>query len=235
MKTKFVMLMLAVVTLAGCDNGARFVDCLDGCSVTDRDTEVVVVTEPAPPVDPTLEEEIAAILSEENDYRLGLGQTMLSNGLSCTLSTITGGSRIQSSIAGHNTLTGISNVATFLYKGLFNQPDTSISVGMNVLPEALRSIYKNMYLLRCQGFIVVTESGYYSFELTSDDASLLYVAGAKVIDNDNNHGSVTVTGQKYLRKGVHAFRLDYAQAGGGNQSLILTSGGESINPAFYAH
>lgn len=190
---------------------------------------------PTPPTTTPFEEDVQALLDDENDYRLGLGQTELSEGLSCSLSTITGGDRIQSSIPGHNTLTGISQVGTFLLTNTFNQPNTSINEGLNVLPSPLRNIYKNMYLLRCQGQLVVTETGYKIFDLTSDDASVLYVNGSKVVDNDNNHGSTTVSGMKYLRRGVHTIRLDYAQAGGGNQSLMLKMNGEFLNPLLFAH
>lgn len=224
---KHVFLLAAtIVILTGCGS-ANQIDCLDGCN-SPRIVEV-----PAPAA--TFEEDVANLVADENEYRTGLGQTALSSGLSCTLYTVTGGSRIQSSIAGHNTLIGITKVATYLYQGPFNQPNSPISDGMNVLPVPLRNIYKNMYLLRCQGQLVVTETGYYGFELNSDDASLLYVGGTLVVNNDNNHGATTVVGQKYLRRGVHAFRLDYAQAGGGNQSLILTSGGQTINPELYYH
>lgn len=192
--------------------------------------------EPAPtPVVTPLQADINALVLDENTYRLGLGQTQLSEGLSCTLYTITGGDRIQSSIAGHNTLTGLSQVGTYLYKGAFNQPDSPTSDGMNVLPPALRAAYTNMYMLRCQGQVVITDSNWYSFSVSSDDASVLYVDGAKVVDNDNNHGVTTVTGSKYLRRGVHTIRLDYAQAGGGNQALIVQMNSSSINPALYYH
>lgn len=207
---------------------------LVGCG---KDKLVVIpgptVTVPAAPLTET--EDVLALLADENAYRTGLGQTALSKGLSCTLYTVTGGDRIQASVSGHNTLTGITQVATFLYSDVFNQPDASINDGMNVLPVALRSVYKNMYLLRCQGQIVVTKTDYYNFDITSDDGSLLYVDGAKIIDNDNNHGSTTVAGTKYLRRGVHTFRLDYAQTGGGSESLILNAGGVSIPCMYYAH
>jgi len=225
---KMLLCVAALLTLAACA-GDRGDTGMTGA--TGAPGEVVVVPAPAPtPVDP-----IAAIIADENEYRLALGQTMLSAGLSCTLYSITGGDRIQSSIAGHNTLSGVSTVSTYLYAGLFNQPDSPISEGMNVLPPALRAIYKNMYLLRCTGQLVVLTSGHYGFELSSDDASLLYIDGAKVIDNDNNHGTTLVTGQRYLRKGVHTIRLDYAQTGAGSQSLQLTSGGMSIDPSLYFH
>lgn len=235
----FIMSLFIITTL-GCGVGLYKphdgIDGVDGDRGEVGDTGPVgppgVVPTPTPI--PPVQEAVNAVVDDENTYRLGLGQTMISEGLTCTLYTVTGGDRIQSSISGHNTLTGITSVATYLYKGLFNQPDSPVSDGMNVLPVPLRS-YTNMYLLRCTGYIVVTETNYYKFDLNSDDASLLYIDGSKLIDNDNNHGATLVSGTKYLRKGVHTFRLDYAQTGGGNQALQLTVGGASIDPIFYYH
>lgn len=184
---------------------------------------------------PPLQSEINYLIGDENDYRMGLGQSILAPGLSCTLYTVTGGDRIQATIAGHNTLTGIAQVATYLYAGAFNQPDSPATDGMNVLPPALRPLYLNLFLLRCQGQLIITATDYYSFDLASDDAGLLYIDGAKVIDNDNSHGVTLVSGQKYLRRGVHTFRLDYAETGAGNQALILKMSGTSINPILYYH
>lgn len=186
-------------------------------------------------VDSSLSAQVNSILAAENVYREGLGQTALSAGLSCTLYTVTGGDRIQSSISGHNTLTGITQVATFLLKKEFNQPESSVNDGMNVLPPALRSVYQNLYLLRCQGQIVVTQTGYVSFETLTDDGSVLYVDGVKIVDNDNNHGIADVSGTRYLRLGVHSFRLDYAQTGSGNQALIVKANGTVLDSMFFAH
>lgn len=186
------------------------------------------------PVD-DVQADINKVLADENEYRLGLGQTMLSQGLSCTLYTFATGDRIQASIAGHNTLTPLSSVATFLLKDVVNQPNASVGDGLNILPPALRPIYLNLFMVRCQGQIVVLESGHYNFELSSDDASLLYVDGVKVIDNDNNHGITAVQGSRYLRRGVHSFRFDYAQAGGGSQALVLKANGSLIEGRHYAH
>src|SRR4051812_41372656 len=74
----------------------------------------VYVTAPAEPVEG--QAEIDALVAEENDYRLGLGQTALSSGLSCTLYTITGGTYINATnINGASqspVLTGVVQVAT---------------------------------------------------------------------------------------------------------------------------
>lgn len=186
------------------------------------------------PVDP-VQADINKLVQDENDYRLGLGQTMLSNGLSCTLYTVTGGDRIQASITSHNTLTGVSQVATFLLKSVMNQPDSPVSDGMNVLPAALQNIYQNMYLLRCTGQIVVTQTGMYQFDMVSDDAGLVYLDGAKLVDNDNNHGATLASGSKYLRRGVHAYRVDYAQTGAGSQALIVKANGSLVDPMYLFH
>lgn len=193
-------------------------------------------TGPAAPVPEFDEnEEIEVVLQEENEYRAGLGQSILAPGLSCTLQTFTSGDRIQATIPGHTTLTGLVTTATFLYTETFNQPDSPGTDGMNVIPAVLRPSYTNLFKLTCSGFIVVTETNYQGFSLASDDASVLTVASVKVIDNDNNHGITTVIGSKHLRRGVHAFKLEYAQAGAGNQALILLMNNAAINPATFFH
>lgn len=190
---------------------------------------------PAPPTVTPLEADVAALLADENDYRQGLGQTELTAGLSCQLFTFTSGDRIQASIAGHNTLTPLASVGTFLLTKPMNQPDSSASTGLNILPAALQPLYLNLYMVRCQGQIVIQDTDYQLFDLASDDGSILYVDGAKVIDNDNNHGVLNVSGMKYLRRGVHTFRVDFAQSGGGNQALILKMNGSVIDPILWAH
>lgn len=195
-----------------------------------------VVYIPTPPAAPSDEQkDIDTIIADENEYRTGLGQTALTSGLSCTLYTITGGQFIQNDATHTPTLTGLSQVATFLHKDVFNQLDGPISDGMSVLPAPLRAVYQNMYMLRCQGQIVVTKTAYYQFDLRSDDGSVLYLDGARLIDNDGAHAPQTKTGSKYLRRGVHTFRLDYAQSGGGSQALVLTAGGALIPGAYLFH
>lgn len=200
--------------------GSDFISPSDEQAV-DVPTQVIYVPVTAPA--PTQQQDIQSIVDSENEYRTDLGQAVLSPGLSCALSTFTSGERIQASIAGHNTLAGLVQVAVYTYTGVFNQPDSNANVGVNELPAALRSIYTNLYLLRCQGQVVIQNDDYYQFSLTSDDGSVFYLDNAKLIDSDNAHGAVTVSGQKFLRRGVHVFRLDYSQSGAGNMALVLQS------------
>jgi hypothetical protein len=156
---------------------------------------------------------------------------MLTQGLSCNVWTFTSGTRLQS---GTGQLSGLVNVASFLLVDTINQEDSSSSVGMNVLPVPLRSLYKDMYKLSCGGVLVVLDSDHYNFSVTSDDASVLYLDGSKLVDNDEAHATRTVSNVKYLRRGVHTFRIDYAQ-NYGRQSLVIKANGELIDAKFYAH
>lgn len=198
----------------------------------------------APVVSPTLSQDIASLIADENSYREGLGQTELSSGLSCTLYTITGGQFIQNDATHTPTLTGLSQVATFLLTSSINQPNSNVNVGLNVLPAALKAnpSYQNLIKLRCTGQLVVTEDGWNNFDLASDDGSVLYVSdnsqgtnNTRVIDNDGNHGIVDKVGQKYLRRGVHSIELDFAQTGAGSQALILKLNGSLLDPMYLFH
>lgn len=69
--------------------------------------------------------------------------------------------------------------------------------------------------LKLKGYIDVPETGVYSFFFTCDDGGVLYVNGEVVVDNDGQHSSVLKSGQAALGKGLHAFDLDFLEAGGG--------------------
>lgn len=164
---------------------------------------------------------ISSIVAEENEYRLGLGQVPLAPGLTCSLYT-----NLSTALTLFPTSLP-SATATFSYLGVFNQPNSPASDGLNVLPPALR-IYSSWYAIRCSGQIVVTHSDYIKFEVESDDATNLYIDNVKVVNNDGNHGMVQASGTKYLKRGIHTFRLDYMQGPGGGQGLIVTSGGSVV-------
>lgn len=180
-------------------------------------------------VQPTL---IQEVLQEENDYRYDNGQTLLSKGLSCNLKTFTGGDRLQPSIAGHNTFNGLINVSSYTFAGSFDQAETSVNDGLNAVLPSLN--IKTNYVLKCTGYLVITDNDYYKFDLTSDDASLLYIGNSLVIDNDNAHAVTDKTATKYLRRGVYSFRLDYAQ-NTGNQALTLKMNNSIIESERFAN
>lgn len=208
------------------DNGIAGVDGKPGTSY---------IPEPTPE-EPEIDADqldIDNLVAFKNEFRAVNGQNPLVKGLMCQLFTFTGGDRIQASIGGHNTLQTLKSVGHFEYSGAFNQPESPIGDGMNVLPEPFRTMYKNLYLIRCQGQLVVQESAYYKFDLNSDDASLLYIGGSLLIDNDNNHAPTLVSRVKLLERGIYSFRLDYAQSGGGSQALQLKVNDQSIDSKYY--
>ncbi len=69
--------------------------------------------------------------------------------------------------------------------------------------------------LKFSGYIDIPETGIYSFFFTCDDGGVLYIDGKVVVDNDGQHSPVLKSGQAALEKGLHPFRLDFIEAGGG--------------------
>lgn len=70
---------------------------------------------------------------------------------------------------------------------------------------------------RYTGTITPPKSGTYTFSLTSDDGSRLYINGKLVIDNWNYQAPTTKTGKVKLTKGLSVkIRVEYMQGGGGS-------------------
>lgn len=59
------------------------------------------------------------------------------------------------------------------------------------------------------GYIYVEEKGKYVFELTSDDGSVLFLDGKKIVDNDGSHAKISASGTVCLEKGYHDFVIRY--------------------------
>ncbi len=72
------------------------------------------------------------------------------------------------------------------------------------------------YGVEYRGYIRISKEGVYTFYLSSDDGSLLYIDGKKVVDNDGLHATVERKGIIPLAEGYHAIRVDFFQAGGGD-------------------
>lgn len=201
----------------------------------------VTVPTPSPVVDP-VQADINSVVADENAYRLGLGQTMLSGGLSCSVQALGSGQWLSSSSPGYNAGHGVVAALpgalsySYLLTTEINQPDSVANMPNAVIPTAIQSLFlNNNYRISCSGQLVVLETGYYNFSLASDDGSILTVDGTQVINNDGSHGVTTKTGVKFLRRGVRSFSLLYAQSGAGRFALVLKSGGLVIPPAHFVH
>jgi hypothetical protein len=60
-------------------------------------------------------------------------------------------------------------------------------------------------------------TGEYTFRLRSDDGSELYIDDKLVIDNDGLHGAEDKDGTVQLTAGMHALRVNFFEAGGGQE------------------
>lgn len=79
-----------------------------------------------------------------------------------------------------------------------------------------------------EGYIEVPTDGIYTFALTSNDGSMLYVDGQMLIDNDGPHGDTKLTAQRALAKGWHKIRVEYFDMNnGGMLSLEWAAPGET--------
>ncbi len=76
-------------------------------------------------------------------------------------------------------------------------------------------------------YLLIDESGPYRFTLSSDDGSVLYIDGVKVVDNDGSHSGTIKYGFIGLEKGYHHLQLHYFEDYSG-QSLNLTYGSMSL-------
>lgn len=106
------------------------------------------------------------------------------------------------------------------YKKYFNSttlipvadPDGSAIVSYITVPAEAEAA---SFALQYRGYIEVPGDGIYSFYLTSDDGSVLKIAGRPVVDNDGMHSAREGNGQVALKKGLHAIALDFVEGGGG--------------------
>ena len=65
------------------------------------------------------------------------------------------------------------------------------------------------------GYIDIHTPGKYTFKLTSDDGSWLYIDDILVIDNGGNHATKSVAGTVTLEPSKHKIMIKYFDAGGG--------------------
>src|SRR5687768_8863215 len=80
--------------------------------------------------------------------------------------------------------------------------------------------FEDNFLTHALGYISIPADGAYAFRLTSDDGSRLYIDDALVVDHDGLHGATSKDGTVTLTAGYHALRVEYFEAGGGQQLTL---------------
>jgi len=79
----------------------------------------------------------------------------------------------------------------------------------------------NWFALEFEGFIKIEKENNYVFRLVSDDGSRLYIDDRLVIDNDGFHGAEAKDGELPLKEGLHPFKVQFFQGGGGKNVQLL--------------
>jgi hypothetical protein len=92
--------------------------------------------------------------------------------------------------------------------------DVDRTISTRQLSRGWRSTPPDAFSVRWSGYLLVGRSGDYTFTLTSDDGSQLYLDGALVVDNGGTHGPIARSGRVRLESGSHAIVLEYVQIGG---------------------
>lgn len=144
-------------------------------------------------------------------------------------------------VAVKNTTNGLQ--AKFYKKYLLNtkgmknlQPDSQFIAANAVVPAGVGA---PSFGLQYSGYIDIPETGIYSFYLLVDDGGVLTIGDKEVVDNDGQHAPLEKSGQIALKKGLHPFRLNFIEGGGGFtlQLKYSRSGGSpmSIPDSFLKH
>ena len=220
-KIMFIILALSLTACAGY-NGADGSNGAKGAPGIAGPQGPAGTPAPIPPT-PT---SIQLLVNAENAYRDTVGQEPLTPGLACTLYTVP---TTTTAIAGAT----LTNVGSFEFLGVFNQPNTNVSVGLNILPHNIQSVFQTWYIVKCTGQLVVADDNWHQFVLNSDDGSLLSVGGA-LINNDGLHAATAKSAIKFMKHGLYSFELDFLQ-GAGLQQLNLNMDNSVLGSAHFYH
>jgi alpha-L-fucosidase len=98
--------------------------------------------------------------------------------------------------------------------------DTGFTEQMDLSPQKR----KENFALSYTGYITVESRGVYTFALTSDDGSRLFIGEDLVVDNDGLHGPRTVLGRMALEAGTHPITVEFFQRSGGQELEVAYSG-----------
>lgn len=110
---------------------------------------------------------------------------------------------------------GMESVGT-IYTSTLNVPLRDFREGFPGVPDLFE-----WFAIDYSGRFWIEKPGLYSFELTSDDGSKLYVDGRLVVDNDGVHAAETRIAVFTLEGGLHRIRVSYFQGPRFQVALVL--------------
>ncbi len=113
----------------------------------------------------------------------------------------------------------------------FNPTEFKTIPDINIPNEGvLKSIFgrDQNIALKFNGFIDVPADGEYTFYITSDDGSMLYIGDTLLINNSGDHPMAEQDGKLDFKAGKHAFRVEYFQ-GMGQAGMVFSWSGPNIN------
>jgi len=76
---------------------------------------------------------------------------------------------------------------------------------------------RDNFVVELRGHLHAGRPGRYSFLITSDDGARLFVGDRLVVENDGIHPETTRDGEVDLAVGIHPLRIEYFEAGGGEE------------------
>ncbi len=82
--------------------------------------------------------------------------------------------------------------------------------------ELAKETTQENFAIDYQGFITITSDDVYTFYLSSDDGSRLYINEEIIIDHDGLHSASVKKADIALGKGLHAIRISFFEKTGGN-------------------
>ncbi len=91
--------------------------------------------------------------------------------------------------------------------------------------DILASQRSQNFAARFDTFIVLPKDAEYTFQLTSDDGSRLFVDGQEIIDHDGVHAANSKSAKVRLTGGSHALRVEYFEAAGEEVLQLDVRGG----------
>ena len=90
--------------------------------------------------------------------------------------------------------------------------------------------FRNHFVTRASGLLIIDRAGVYALRLISDDGSRLWIDGRVIINHDGWHGAVPKDSRIHLRKGVHPIRVEHFNNWGDAQLTLQWQTPDVVEP-----